>query len=159
MLPSGERTAIRDPSRDDFTGRRWEAGVLGGDFSGARVITAYGGFAFTPNLSAEASVSHALGDFSSSWLLNGNLVGQPFPRWRVSPFFTLGLGWIDTSPRVTLVQAEDRSDTVAHVGWGFKAWLARQFVLRAEYRNYVVFSSNDDNEDIEEWKAGFSVFF
>jgi hypothetical protein len=32
-------------------------------------------------------------------------------------------------------------------------------VLQAEYRGYVVFTSRDDNEEIDEWTVGFTYFF
>jgi hypothetical protein len=86
-------------------------------------------------------------------------VSQPFPEWRFSPFFTLGAGHIATKPRVTLVQAEDSSDATAHVGLGMRVYLSRRFILRAEYKSYVAFSSDDDNEEFEEWQAGFAFFF
>ncbi|MCK4587846.1 MAG: outer membrane beta-barrel protein, partial [Gammaproteobacteria bacterium] len=79
--------------------------------------------------------------------------------WRYSPFFTLGIGQIETKPKVTLIQAQDSSDFVAHFGVGVKIYLTRQFILRAEYKNYVGFSSDDDNEEFQEWKAGFGFFF
>ena len=77
----------------------------------------------------------------------------------MSPFFTLGAGVIHTEPKSTIVQGEDRSDQVGHVGAGFRIYAARRFVLRAEYKSYVVFTSRDDNEEVEEWKVGFAFFF
>ena len=53
----------------------------------------------------------------------------------------------------------DRTDQLAHVGAGVRVYLARRFVFRAQYKNYVIFQSTDDNQEIDEWKAGFSVFF
>ena len=53
----------------------------------------------------------------------------------------------------------DRTDSVAHAGAGVRAYLTRRFVFRAEYKAYVVFTSRNDNEEIREWKAGFSFFF
>ena len=35
----------------------------------------------------------------------------------------------------------------------------KRFILRAEYKKYVVITNRDENDDIEEWKIGFSVFF
>jgi hypothetical protein len=156
---AGEATQFSETAQSDFEKRRWEAGLVGGDFNGAPVMTLYGGYALTRNLSAELSVSQVLGDFYSSLIVNLNLLSQPFPEWRYSPFFTLGVGQIDTSPRVTLVQARDQQDLMAHVGVGLKAYLARRFILRVDYKNYVAFSSDDDNEEFEEWKAGFAFFF
>jgi len=159
LTAAGEPLRLQLPGRGDFSGRRWEMGALGGDFGGASVISVYGGYAFTQGLSAELSLSQILGDFSDSMMVNANLLAQPFPEWRVSPFFTLGTGLIYTSPQVTLVQERNRTDQIAHVGVGFRAWATRRFVLRGEYRNYVIFQNKDDNQEIDEWKLGFTVFF
>ncbi len=142
-----------------FDTRRWELGFLSGDFGGANVLSLYGGFHFNPLLSLELSASKVLGNFSDSEMVNLNLVGQPFPEWRLSPFFTLGTGLIHTQPQVTLVQEEDRTDQLGHVGVGVRAYITRRFVARAEYRNFVVFQSTDDNEEISQWQVGISVFF
>jgi len=48
---------------------------------------------------------------------------------------------------------------VAHVGAGLRIYATRRFILRAEYKSYVVFTSRDDNEEVEEWKVGFAFFF
>jgi hypothetical protein len=53
----------------------------------------------------------------------------------------------------------DRQDSIAHAGIGVRTYLTRRFVFRAEYKTYVVFTSRNDNEDVQEWKAGFSFFF
>ena len=74
-------------------------------------------------------------------------------------FFTLGTGVLHIQPKATLVQVEDRTDQQAHVGFGLRTHLGRRFMLRAEYKSYVVFTSRDENEEVEEWKAGFAVFF
>jgi hypothetical protein len=159
LTAEGEATQFADAALGDFSKRRWEAGLLGGDFNGAPVMTFYGGYAFNANLSTELSAAKVLGEFASSTLLNLNLVSQPFPEWRFSPFFTLGVGHISTQPRVTLVRAEDSNDATAHVGLGLRVYLTRRFILRAEYKSYVAFSSDDDNEEFEEWQAGFAFFF
>ncbi len=143
----------------DYESRRWEMGALTGDFEGANVISIYGGYAFTANLSAELWVSQALGNFSNSTFTSINLLHQTFPDWRFSPYFTLGAGVIRTSPNATLVQTEDRTDEIAHAGIGIRAYINRHFLLRAEYKSYVVFTSRDENEEPNEWKAGFSFFF
>ena len=155
----GQPTEIKDPTRSDFVERRKEMGVQMGDFDGANVISVYGAYLFTPNLSAELWGSQLSGDFSDGWMVNVNLVHQPFPTWRVSPFFTLGTGIIGISPKATLVQSEDRTDQLGHVGMGLRAHISRRLMLRAEYKSYVVFTSRDDNEEAEEWKAGFAFFF
>src|SRR5690606_17182789 len=118
---------------DDYAGRRWEAGVLYGDFGGANAISAYGAVSFTPNLSGELWVEQVLGQFSDSTLAMLNIVHLLYPDRRASPYFTLGAGSIHTEPKATLVATVDRTDPLAQVGVGARVYLARRFVFRAEY--------------------------
>jgi len=159
MQPDGRPAKIENPDRDDFSERRREVGVLLGDFDGANAVSAYVSWLFTPNLSAEISGTHLTGRFSNGWMANVNIVHQPFPEWRISPFFTLGTGVLQINPKATLVAAEDRTDQTAHAGLGLRAYVSKRLLLRAEYKSYVVFTSRDDNEEVSEWKAGISFFF
>ncbi len=159
VLPSGEPVSIAPPSRLDYLERRTEGGVMLGDFSGADVLSAYFAWHATRNLSLELSASDLNGRFSSGWLAGVNLVHQPWPEWRVSPFLALGTGVIRIEPRATLVDVENRTDQIGHAGLGLRMHVSRNFMLRAEYRRYVVFTSRDENEDVNEWKAGFGFFF
>jgi uncharacterized protein YgiM (DUF1202 family) len=143
----------------DYAARRWEVGALYGDFGGANIISTYGALNFTPNLSGEVWVSQALGRFADSTLVTVNIVHLMYPEWRASPYFTLGTGIINTQPKATLVATVDREDSLAQVGVGVRTYLTRSFVFRAEYKAHVVFTSRDDNEEVREWKAGFSFFF
>ena len=42
---------------------------------------------------------------------------------------------------------------------GIKYHLARNFLLRAEYKLSLALTDRDENEEIQTWKIGFSVFF
>jgi hypothetical protein len=159
LEPDGSPTTIRDPNREEFIERRREVGFQLGDFDGANILTLYGTYLFTENLSLELSVSDITGDFSSGWMVDASLRHQPFPTWYVSPFFTLGTGVLRIEPKATLVREEDRTNQQAHVGFGIRTYLGRRFLIRAEYNSYVVFTNRDSNEELEEWKAGFAFFF
>ncbi len=159
LSPKGEQVRFTDLGLSDYERRRWEFGMMAGDFEGAPSLGVFIGYVFNRHLSSELSYSQATGNFSSSMIVNANLLSYGEDIWRIKPFFTLGAGWLKTEPRSTLVQALDRDDFTAHVGVGLQTHLDKQFVFRLEYKNYVVFSSDDNNEDPEEWKAGFVVFF
>jgi uncharacterized protein YgiM (DUF1202 family) len=155
----GQKFEAGRSTLEDYSGRRWEAGVSYGDFGGANVISMFGSYSLTGNLSFELSLSEALGRYSDSVMTNLNIVHAMFPERRASPYFTLGAGTIHTEPKATLIATVDRTDSLAHAGFGVRTYLTRRFVFRAEYKTYVVFTSRDDNEEIREWKAGFSFFF
>lgn len=156
---AGEPLPIDDPGRDDFGEHRRELGVLAGDFEGANVITAYGAWAFNPQLSAELRLSQILGSFSDGTMATLGLTHVFRPDWPVQPFAGLGTGVIDIRPKASLVQTEARTDQVAYAGLGVKGYLSRRFILRAEFNKYVVFTDRDDNEEADEWKLGFAFFF
>jgi hypothetical protein len=159
LQPDGQNIEFAGASRQDFTEARWEAGVLAGDFGGANIISVYTGYSLNPNVAIEVWGSQILGNFSNGWMGSVNVVHETWPEWRISPFFTLGAGVIHTEPKSTIVQGEDRTDQVAHAGGGVRIYATRRFMLRAEYKSYVVFTSRDDNEEVEEWKVGFAFFF
>ena len=159
LNPDGQPFDLPALGFSDYEARRWEVGALYGDFGGANVIGLYGSRTVTPNLSGEIWVSQALGRFSDSTLVTLNIVHLMYPDWRASPYFTLGGGVIKTQPKATLVATVDRTDNFALAGAGVRMYLTRRFVFRAEYKTHVVFTSRDDNEQVQEWKAGFSFFF
>jgi hypothetical protein len=159
VTAGGEKTRFEEPGIGDFSSRRWEAGLLAGDSEGADVITAYAGYAMTQNFSAELALSKVIGDFSDAQVASINLLAQPFPDWRLSPYFSIGAGVIQTDPNVTLVAENDRTEQIGNAGLGARLYMTRRFIFRAEYRRYTVFQDKDDNLEIDEWKAGFAFFF
>ena len=159
LTRSGEKARFAEPGMGDFSNRRWEAGLIGGVFDGADMITVYGAYAMTSNLSAELSASQVFSNYSNAYTGTAALVAQPFPEWRISPFFLVGTGIIYTDPNVTVVHGNNRTDQIGSVGAGVRCYLTRRFILRAEYRNSVIFQDSDDNQEINEWQAGFAFFF
>ena len=159
LKPDGSEVDFAQATLDDFTNAKWEAGILAGDFGGANIVSLYGGYSINPHVSVEVWGSQILGNFSNGWMGSVNLVHETWPDWRFSPFFTLGAGVIHTSPKSTIIQGEDRTDEVGHVGAGLRVYATRRFLLRIEYKSYVVFTSRDENEEVREWKAGFAFFF
>ncbi len=159
LAADGELLAIADPDWTDFGARKWEMSVSFGDFDGASSISLTGAYRLSPNLSAELLGATISGDYSDGWLLGARLVHTPFPEWRIAPFFTLGTGVLEVSPRASLVSTQDRTDQYGQVGVGLRAYLTRRFMFRTEYSGYVSFTSRDENEKVEEWKAGFAFFF
>lgn len=159
LLADGSPLKLDDPTRRDFEKHRWELGVSTGDFGGANVIHAAGGYLINENLSAELGVAHVLGNASNQEMVLLGLTHTFRPDWRIAPFATIGTGMIHVTPKSTLVATVDRTDQLAYVGVGVKGYLSRRFVLRADYRSYVVFTDRDDNQEVNEWTVGFAFFF
>jgi hypothetical protein len=159
LQPSGKPAKFPAATRAAFDARHWELGVLAGDFGGATAYTGFGSYRFSRHLAVELNASQVLGTFSDGWGASVNIVHTFVPEWRASPFFSLGTGIIHIEPKATLAQTPDRDDQTAIVGMGVSSYLSRRFIVRLEYKNYVVLSSRNDNEDVDEWKAGFAIFF
>ena len=159
LNPDGSEVDFQRANLEDFTNSKWEIGALAGDFGGANIVSLYGAYSLNPHVSIEAWGSQILGNFSNGWMASVNVVHETWPDWRVSPFFTLGAGYIRTEPKSTIIQGEDRNDQIGHAGAGFRVYVTRRFVFRAEYKTHVVFTSRNDNEEVEEWKVGFAFFF
>lgn len=159
MDRSGEDVEISNPRFDDFRTRRWEAGLMMGEHDSSAVNAAYFGYWMTANLSAELWGSQVLGDVAELRILSINLLHQPFPSWRYSPFFSLGLGEATIRPKETFLQPENTTETQVNVGFGMRAYVTDRFFVRAEYKEYKLFTQDELNEEATEWKLGLSVFF
>ena len=159
VLASGEKLKLDDPARRDYDRSPWEIGFQTGNFGGGNVNGAYTSYSFNDNLSLETGVSQALGTASTSVLGTVGLAHSFAPRWRVAPFVDIGTGIVKISPKSTIVQPIDRKEQLAYWGLGAKAYLSHRFLLRVDYRSYIIFTQSAQNEDRREWKAGFAFFF
>lgn len=137
----------------------WQVGLLWGETEGTIGYTLFAGYRFTPNISTELKYAQSFGAASTVKVASLMLVHQPFPKWRVSPFFSLGGGVLDTAPEAVLVTAEDRQDTALTVGGGLSVYITHRILARVEYSKHTVLTTREFNEEVEEWKAGFSVLF
>ena len=159
LTPDGEPVDVSQMNQEDFTQYSWEFGAMGGDFDGAPVISIYGAWQYSDHLSAELSLGQSLGRFAEANFATLHLVTHPFPHRRFSPYFQIGGGVVQIDPKAAIIQPEDRQENLVHVGAGVRTYLASRLVFRVEYNNYVVLTNRNENEKVEEWKAGFSVFF
>ena len=162
LLPSGQALSFKEENRDAFVQRSWELGAMSGEIKGAPLLSVYAAYTFTENLSLELDLEHAVGNVSSSNLVKLQLLMQPFPDWKYSPFFSMAAGAIQVKPNATLINPADKNNPLSQIGLGVKTYLSRRFVLRAEVNQMVIFSANTDkdkNEDLTEWKIGFAIFF
>lgn len=159
LTQQGEKIVQSELTLTDFQQRDYEAGVMYGDFEGADFYNIYLGYVLSPVFSAEISAGKALGSISDSDLYEVMLISQPFPELAVIPYVGVGGGIINTKPHSVLADSENRQDTLMSAAIGFKYHLARNFLLRAEYKYSLVLTDRDDNEEVQTWKLGFSVFF
>jgi len=143
----------------DHTENPYQVGLLAGNFEGAIAYSPFVSYQFTDNIQGEIRYTQAFGNNANLKVATASILHKPFPEWRVSPFFRLGSGFIQTNPSTILVQTKDREDPIVSVGGGFMLQATSRLVLRVEYENHTIMTTRDVNEEVEEWKAGFGVLF
>jgi hypothetical protein len=145
--------------RAGFTSHHFELGMFAGAYGGANLISAYYSVSFNPQMALEGAVGQFLGRYSNGETADLGLTHVILPESRWSPFLMLGIGTVHTEPKATLVQPTDRTEPTAYVGGGIRFYLTRRFFLRAEYKAHWIFTTRNENEEADEWKAGFAFFF
>jgi hypothetical protein len=145
--------------RAGFASHKWEIGLLTGAYGGASEVSTYGSLSFNPQLALELAISAYYGRFSNGYTADLGLTHVFVPETRWSPFVDLGVGEVHTEPKATLVVPSDRTEPSAYVGGGIRYYITRRFFFRAEYKAHWIFTNRNQNEEVDEWKAGFAFFF
>ncbi|WP_024330442.1 SH3 domain-containing protein [Simiduia agarivorans] len=150
---------LKPSGRDLYEDHSWELGLAMGQFGGVDSLSFYAGHRFTPNLQMGFSLSQATSRIADSKIGYLRLQHQPWPHWRIAPFFELGAGAIHSTKRSALDQPLDSTDASLLIATGVNIYLSRSFMGRLEYNNHRILTSRDENEEVSEWKVGFNVFF
>lgn len=158
---TGETTQVDDGSFANFTQRDAELAVFAGTFDSVKSITVAGTWVWTENIATELSYTQALGDFSKNELAMLRVQHSMFPEWKVSPYISLGAGLVRTTPKANLVQSGDevRNSDALELGLGARYYLNRNFLIRLEYKNLLVITDRDEQQELNQWNLGFAVFF
>ena len=159
LLADGSAFSFDLGDRAGFTSHRWELGIGAGDYQGATLIASSLALSFNDQLQLELTGSQFLGQASNGYAAELGLAHVYRPDWRLSPLLTLGTGVIWIQPRATLVVPGDRTEQTAYAGAGLRFYITRRFFLRGEYRYHMVFTTRNENEEINEWKLAFAFFF
>ena len=158
-LADGSPFIFNRGDREGFRSHRWEGGVMTGDYGGATLVEGFLARSLTDTLKIELHAGQFLGNLSNGEIADLGLNHVFAPRWRISPFVTLGTGIERTEAKGTLVRPVTQNYQTAYEGIGARYYLTRRFFLRAEYRHHTVFTKSDSNEVKREWKLGFAFFY
>ena len=159
LLADGSRFTLDLGDRTGFQSHRWELGAMVGDFDGANLVSTFAAFSINDNLKVEISGSQYLGDQRSGYMIEAGAVHVFAPEWRLSPYITIGGGLFRVDKDAQRPNLVDRTDESAYAGIGARFYLTRRFFLRGEYKERVIFTSRNDNEELREWKVGLAFFF
>ena len=157
ILATGEPAPIAP--YPDFATHTWEFGAGYGVFNHQNLVSGYIDYALTDSLDAELVAQQALGNIDDRFITTIGLRHTFVPEWKwISPTVGLGGGrqWIEKSlPPEPL---EKKNDMV-YVSLGARGFITKKFMWRLDWRNYVIFTKQNDNKEPEEWKFALAVFF
>ncbi len=159
LLADGSAFTLDLGDRAGFQTHRFELGAMVGDFDGANLISSFASFSLNDNLKVELGGSQYLGEQRNGYMVELGLVHIFAPEWRLSPYVSLGGGIFRVEKDAQRPNLVDRTDESAYIGAGARLYLTRRFFLRGEYKERVIFTSRDDNEELREWKVGLAFFF
>ena len=159
LTEAGVTKTFRDVLLDDYFSRRLEFGMITGSMEDDTMLGVRLGYRFSDALSAEATYAQVQGVFAGSTLYHVNLQSQPYPQWRLAPFFTIGAGKFNNIPKVTLVSAITTDSWATNAGLGVRYYITRRFMARADMTNYIVFIGDNRTDSYMAYTAGFSFFF
>ncbi len=159
VIEAGVPTSFRDIVMEDYLRRRVELGFAGGVLEDDPLMIVRAGYVVTENLRAEITFGQAPGDFSSSQLFYVGVRSEFATDWRLSPFFTLGVGRFTNEPRATAVERIKTTADLANAGVGAMFYLTERFVVRADYKRHVALIETDRTDEYSEVSLGISFFF
>ena len=154
-----QRFDVTDDRFAAFEHRAWEAALLFGDFNGSSLYQLSLSYVLSPYIQTELAIGQANGEQADNLSAELSIYLSPMPHWRISPYFGIGGGMLRTTARTVLVQTPDGNNSLASAELGLRYYLSRNFIARAGYRRSVIVTERNDNEEIDTWKLGFSVFF
>lgn len=138
---------------------KWFVGAAGGAFAGETMIQGRLGYFFSEKIWAEFAVSEVLESLSSSRLYQINLLHQPLGQQRLSPFFGIGFGYFENTPFQTTINQQDSTSNFMNVDLGIHWYLSEGFILRGDFKNYVLALDDDNFDSHQEFSAGFTVLW
>ncbi len=156
-LPDGEPAPI--PAYPDFATHRWELGAGYGVFNHQNLINGYVDYGITDSLDAEFDLQQALGTIDNRYIASLGLRHTFIPEWKwLSPTAGIGTAYQYIENKVPPQPLQTRNQ-MAYVSAGLRGFITRRFMWRADWRKYVVFTNQNQNEVPEEWKLDLAVFF
>jgi Bacterial SH3 domain len=156
-LPSGEPAPL--PGFPEFASHTWEVGASYGVYNKQNLVSAWGDYALTDSMDVEVVLQEALGTIDNRYIATVGIRHTFVPEWKwASPTVGIGTGfqYID---KATPPKPLETTSQLAYVAIGARGFINKRFMWRAEWRNYVVFTKQNDNKEPREWKVGLAVFF
>jgi len=159
LTAAGERRSFRDLMMDDYLARRLEAGVAWGVMDQDPLFALRLGYRLSPEFTLEAASTVVQGTFSGTTVRQLTFMATPFSDWRLAPFFGIGFGRFQNTPKPTLVRALATDSMMAYMGTGARFYITDRFMARVDFGEHVVFLDDNRTYNYRALSGGFSFFF
>ncbi|HEY2743467.1 MAG TPA: SH3 domain-containing protein [Polyangia bacterium] len=142
------------PIPSSHVGLTFSGGALGGD----------GMFMFRPavtldaHFALEGHIGEAVGSDGSLLLYGLDADVLLWPLGPLVPFVALGGGGATSFPKVNGVTQTGKTQFALDAGGGIAIILVKRIILRADVRNYTLFTANS-TDNRQEYSGGLAVFF
>ena len=155
----GSKKTFRDVLLDDYLSRKVQLGAAWGHFKAEPMLKVWTSYRLSDTLSLEGTYGQVQGVFSGTDLWHVNVVVEPWSDYRLSPFFSVGLGKFKNFPNLSLIGAATTDAKLGVATVGVRYHLTDRFVLSADYSLYTAFVSDQRSTEYKAWTAGLSFFF
>jgi uncharacterized protein YraI len=155
----GSKKTFRDVLLDDYLSRRVQLGAAWGHFQSEPMLKVWTSYRFSDTLSLEATYGQVQGVFSGTDLWHVNVMIEPWSDYRLSPFFSVGLGKFKNFPNQSLIGAQVTDAKLGNASVGVRYHLSERFVLSADYSLYTAFLSDQKSTEYKAWTLGIAFFF
>jgi hypothetical protein len=159
LTAAGGKKTFRDVLLDDYLSRKVQLGAAWGHFQSEPMLKVWTSYRFSDTLSLEATFGQVQGVFSGTDLWHVNLMVEPWSDYRLSPFFSAGLGKFKNFPNLSLIGAQTTDAKLGTVSIGVRYHFTERFVLSADYSLYSAFISDLRTTEYKAWTLGVAFFF
>ena len=159
ITTAGGKKTFRDVLLDDYLSRKVQLGAAWGHFQSEPMLKVWTSYRFSETLSLEATYGQVQGVFSGTDLWHVNLVVEPWSDYRLSPFFSVGLGKFKNFPNLSLIGAQTTDAKLGTASIGVRYHFTERFVLSADYSLYSAFVSDQRTTEYKAWTIGIAFFF
>lgn len=158
LEPTGVPADLPEVSHGEYLESSWRIGFTAGQFEQSPSYSLTLGYRPLTWTGVELEAGKIYNESVTSDYYSANLIIEPFHRWDLTPYLLTGISRFSFDPRhKVLVNDLDDADGFS-VGGGLSYYIGRNFLIRADYRQYTV-SANSDTTGLSEWKIGLNTFF
>jgi hypothetical protein len=155
----GTKTSFRNVLLDDYLRRRLEFGAAWGHFKSEPMLKVWMGYKFADTLALEATGGQVQGVFSGTDLWHVNLLAEPWPDWRLAPYFGVGVGRLVNFPNASLVGVTTSNARLADATVGLRYHLGDRFIARLDYTQYLAYIADNRTDQYRAVTIGLAFFF